>query len=118
MAKAGRKSIPKPPFEWRGWRGATIGGRPILFEARPDLLDIAPPVGKLSGKEWISVAYARRPSELCAMTITNAGRKLSKESKTAPDCAKPLSVGHCINLLRGLNVWSKKPRKSPRQRPK
>jgi hypothetical protein len=77
-----------------------------------------PPVRKLSGKEWIRVALDRRRAELLAMTITEAGDKLSKESETAPDCAKPLSVGHCINLLRDLNVWSKKPRKSPRQRPK
>ena len=44
------------------------------------------------------------------MTITEAGEALSEQSQTAPDCAKPLSVGHCTNLLRDLNVFPKKPR--------
>ena len=134
MAKAGRKSTLL--FDFRGRRGgATIRGRPVLFE-RPDRLDLleeelrelqlqlksagkpTPPVRKLPGKEWIRTAFDRRRDELLAMTITKAGEALSKESKTAPDCVKPLSVGYCKNELRTLGVWKKKPRKSPRQRPK
>ena len=77
-----------------------------------------PPVRKLLGKEWIRVGFDRRRAELLAMTITEAGKQLSEESETAPDCVKPLSVGYCINELRTLGVWKKKPRKSTRQRPK
>ena len=110
-----------------------MGGRRIFFEPRT-LLDPtalleqlrrvegapSPPVRKLTGKEWVEKARERRADEFHpnVMNITEAGHRLSEESKTAPDCAKPLSVGHCINLLRDLNVWSKKPRKLSRQRPK
>jgi len=73
-------------------------------------------VRKLSGKAWVPVAFERRPDELLAMTITEAGEALSRESETAPDCAKPpLSAGYCTNELRKLGAWEKKPRKSPRQ---
>jgi hypothetical protein len=69
---------------------------------------------KLIGKAWVPGAYKRRAAELGphVMDITPAARALSDESKTAPDCVKPLSVGYCRNLLRDLNVWTKKPRRS------
>jgi len=73
---------------------------------------------KLSGKEWVEAAFKRRPDELLKLGISKAGETLAKESKTAPDCAKPLGKGHCINLLRELKVFPKKPRNSPKQRPK
>ena len=78
-------------------------------------VDAPAPRPKLTGKEWVPVAYKRRATELGphVRDITAAGHVLSDESKTAPDCAKPLSAGHCINLLRGLNVWPKKRRRSP-----
>ena len=73
-------------------------------------------VRKLSGKAWVPLAFERRPDELLAMTITEAGEALYRESETAPDCAKPpLSAGYCTNELRKLGAWEKKPRKSPRQ---
>ena len=88
-------------------------GRPIGI-----LIDDEPaPARKLAGKEWIAAELKRSP-ELRAMLITKAGRKLSEKSKTAPDCAKPLSVGRCINILREFFDWPKKPRNSPKQRPK
>jgi hypothetical protein len=68
------------------------------------------PVSKLAGKEWVRAAFERRAEELRVMRITDAGRALSAESQKAPDCAKPLSVGYCTNLLRGLVVRPKKPR--------
>ena len=78
-------------------------------------VDAPAPRPRLTGKEWVSVALKRRAEELGprVMNITDAGRALSNESKTAPDCAKPLSAGHCINLLRNLDVWPKKSRNSP-----
>jgi hypothetical protein len=74
-------------------------------------------VRKLAGKKWIAAELERSPA-LRAMSITEAGGKLSEKSRTAPDCAKSLSVGRCINLLRECFDWPKKPRNSPRQRPK
>jgi hypothetical protein len=74
-------------------------------------------VRKLAGKQWVPVAYARRADELRTKTITEAGRLLSIESKTALDCEQ-LSRGYCTNELRKLGVWTKKPRKPQRQRPK
>jgi hypothetical protein len=82
------------------------------------LIDDEPaPAHRLAGKEWIAAELKRSP-ELRAMLITEAGRKLSEKSRTAPDCAKPLSVGRSINLLRDCFDWPKKPRNSPKQRPK
>lgn len=89
--------------------GMPIG---ILIDDEP-----APVRKKLTGKEWIAVELERSP-ELRAMSITDAARRLSKKSGTARDCAKSLSVGHCINLLRDFAIWPKKPRNSPKQRPK
>jgi hypothetical protein len=86
-------------------------GRPIGI-----LIDDEPaPTHKLAGKEWIAAELKRSP-ELRAMLITEAGRKLSEKSRTAPDCAKLLSVGRCINILRDCFDWPKKPRNSPKQR--
>ena len=78
-------------------------------------VDAPAPRPRLTGKEWVYVAFKRRAQDLGphVMNITDAGRALSNESKTAPDCAKSLSVGTCINLLRGLNAWPKKRRRSP-----
>jgi len=79
--------------------------------------EATPPVRKLFGKEWIESHAGEFDPDV--VSITEAGRQLSAKSKTAPDCAKPLSAGHCINLLRDLNRWGKKPRnplKGPRHR--
>jgi len=73
---------------------------------------------KLSGKEWVEAAFKRRPDELLKLGISKAGETLAKESEAALDCAKRLGKGHCINLLRELKVFPKKPRNSPKQRPK
>jgi hypothetical protein len=73
---------------------------------------------KLEGKEWVPVAFARRPDELLALPITKAGDKLAEESKTALDCRRPLSAGYCTNELRKLHKWPEKPRGSPKQRSK
>jgi hypothetical protein len=51
-------------------------------------------------------------------SITDAGHELSERSKTARDCAKPLSWRYCTNLLRDFDIWPKKPRNSPKQRSK
>jgi hypothetical protein len=136
MAKAGRKSTLL--FDFRGRRGgATIRGRPVLFEP-PDRLDLleeelrelqsrlksggppAPPVRKLSGKEWVPTAFDRRRDELLAMgTITKASDALAEESWTAADCAKqPLQARYIEKLLRELGVFPKANRNPPRQRPK
>jgi hypothetical protein len=79
----------------------------------------ARPVKKLSGKAWVKDHADEFDPDV--VSITKAGGQLSAKSKTASDCAKPLSVGHCINLLRDLNRWGKKPRnplKGPRHRRK
>jgi uncharacterized protein (DUF2249 family) len=89
--------------------GEPIG---ILIDDEP-----APVRKKLTGKEWIEAELERSP-ELRAMSITKAGDELSKRSKNARDCAKSLSEGRCINLLRDCFYWPKKPRNSPKQRPK
>ena len=93
------------------------GVRELLSDEPPEEASQAVPVRKLAGKEWIEAALKRRP-QLRALLITEAGRQLSEESKTARDCAKPLSVGRCINILRDFFAWPKKPRNSPKQRPK
>jgi hypothetical protein len=75
-------------------------------------------VPKLSGKRWVSNAYDRKPNELLAMGITGASEALAEESKTAPDCAKPLTARYIEKLLRGLGTFPKAPRGSLNQRPK
>ena len=75
-------------------------------------------VAKLSGKRWVSNAYDRRPDELLAMGITGASEALAEESKTAPDCAKPLTARYIEKLLRELGRFPKAHRGSPKQRPK
>ena len=112
QAKQQSEQQPQQPPEKREL--ASVDGQP---RPRPQPQP-QPPVSKLSGKEWVRVAYERRSKELRAMTITDAAHALAKESKTASDCAKSLGKGHCTNLLRELNVWSKKPRNSPKQGPK
>jgi hypothetical protein len=77
----------------------------------------APPINKLMGKEWVSVAFERRRNELSRLPITKAGEALADESKTAPDCRKPLSKGYCTNELRKSGIWKPQPRHSPKQRP-
>jgi hypothetical protein len=84
-----------------------IGGSTLDTSATPQSNPPTAPVRKLSGKEWVGSAY--RP-ELLALTITDAGKVLAQESKTAPDCRKPLSAGYCTNELRKLNRWPPKPR--------
>jgi hypothetical protein len=60
---------------------------------------------KLLGKEWIPLAFERKREKVLALTITEAGRKLADESKTAPDWGKkPLSAGYCTNELRKLKA--------------
>jgi hypothetical protein len=73
------------------------------------------PVAKLSGKQWIGIAYERRADELRPdlVTITDASRLLAAESATAADCAKPLSASYIENELRERKIWPKKPRGSP-----
>jgi hypothetical protein len=120
MAKAGGKPT-------RRTRPIFIGGEPVWFEPAPQWwLDEQKPrwwpqkqqtARKLSGKEWIAAELERSP-ELRALSITEAGRKLSERSNTAHDCAKLLSEGRCINLLRDVFDWPKKPRNSSKQRPK
>jgi len=77
-----------------------------------------PPVPKLSGKQWVKAAYDRRPNELLAMGITGASEALAEESKTAPDCAKPLTARYIEKLLRELRTFPKAHRGSSKQRPK
>src|SRR5262245_32833180 len=72
---------------------------------------------KLSGKQWVRVAYARRPDELLAMGITGASEALAKESESAADCAKPLTARYIEKLLRELKVFPKAHRGS-KQPPK
>jgi len=76
-----------------------------------------PPVSKLSGKQWVPVAYARRPDELHAMGITGASEALAKESESAADCAKPLTARYIENRLREHRTFPKAHRGS-KQRPK
>jgi hypothetical protein len=75
------------------------------------------PVPKLSGKEWVPVAYARRPDELLAMGITGASEALATESSNAVDCAEPLTARYIENLLRELKAFPKAHRGS-KQPPK
>ena len=73
---------------------------------------------KLSGKNWVPKAYARRPNELLAMGITGASGVLAEESKNAADCTKPLKARYIEQRLRELEVFPKAHRGSPKQRPK
>jgi hypothetical protein len=66
---------------------------------------------KLSGKEWVPIAFERRRDELLAMDITGASHALAEESKTADDCAKPLTARYIEKLLRELRVFPKAHRK-------
>jgi hypothetical protein len=77
-----------------------------------------PPVKKLFGKAWVPIAYERRAGELFAMGITGASEALAKESKTAPDCAKPLKARYIEKLLRERGMFVKARRNSPKQRQK
>jgi hypothetical protein len=52
------------------------------------------------------------------MSITDAARSLFEESKTAPDCAKPLKARYIEKQLRELGAFPKAHRGSPKQRPK
>ena len=117
MAKPMR-NIPKRPFFTIGGQPPLrspffIGGKPIFFGTAEELLfqqlhqRASSPVRKLSGKEWVPAAYARRPGELLAMGITDASKALAAESKTAPDCVKPLTVGYIKNLLRENGAFPK-----------
>jgi hypothetical protein len=72
----------------------------------------------LAGKKWIEAELKRSPELLTMSSITDAGHELSERSKTARDCAKPLSWRYCTNLLRDFDIWPKKPRNSPKQRSK
>jgi hypothetical protein len=85
VAKAGRKSIPKSPFEWRGWRGATRRGRPILFEARPDLLAEEPP------RKQRRVVEAPQGSRLQIKLIELFGDRIPSE--------KELSNGELVAIV-------------------
>jgi len=76
----------------------------------------SPPVGKLSGKAWVPLAYARRPNELLAMGISDAARVLANEYETY--CGKPLKPRSVEKILRGLGIWTKAFRGSPKQRRK
>jgi len=87
----------------------------VVQPARADQASPSPP-GRKSGKEWIFDAFERRRDELLALPITEAGRRLAKDSETAAE--KPIGPGHCTNVLRTFNAWPKKSRNSPKQRPK
>jgi hypothetical protein len=91
--------------------------RPVL--KLPDDWASTPLAHKLSGKEWIPTAYARRPNELLAMTITEASHALADESaKIASDCAKPLKARYIEKRLRELGTFPQARRNPLRQRPK
>jgi hypothetical protein len=94
------------------------------FEIRPvlklpdDWASPSLPVDKLSGKEWVPIAFGRRRDELHVMKITPAARSLATESETASDCAKPLKARYIEKLLRELGSFPKARRNPPKQRPK
>jgi hypothetical protein len=77
----------------------------------------APVRKKLPGKEWVDAELKRNPELRALSSITVAGEEFSRRS-TASDCAKQLSPRHCEALLRPYGIWPKKPRNSPKQRPK
>ena len=70
-----------------------------------------PKIPKLSGKEWVPEAYARRPGALLAMGITGASEALAEESSNAADCAKRLNARYIEKLLRELGAFPKVRRK-------
>jgi hypothetical protein len=77
-----------------------------------------PPARRLSGKKWVPIAYARKPNELLAMTITDASHVLAEQSETASDCAKPLKARYIEKLLRELGSFPLAHRNPLKQRPK
>jgi hypothetical protein len=87
-------------------------------ESASDDAQPQPEVHKLSGKNWVPKAYARRSKELLAMGITGASEALAKESDNAADCAKPLTARYIEKLLREPGTFLKAHRGSPKQRPK
>jgi len=68
-------------------------------------------IPKLSGKEWVPEAYARRPGALLAMGITGASEALAEESSNAADCGKRLNARYIEKLLRELGAFPKVRRK-------
>jgi hypothetical protein len=117
MAKAGGKF---GRFN-RTWRLVGLVTRPDgsqRWQYGP--VDASPvaPIKKLSGKVWVPIAYARRPSELLAMGITGASRALAETSNTALDCAKPLKARYIETQLRELGTFPKARRNSFKHRSK
>jgi hypothetical protein len=115
---------PAPPSEPSS--AADVGDRARGPQQPPETRELAsvdvqsqpqPPVPKLPGKQWVPVAYARRPDELHAMGITGASAALAKESESAADCARPLTARYIENLLRDLKTFPKAHRGS-KQSPK
>lgn len=118
MGKAGKKNTQLPPtIELRPQPYLTL--KPSLVEDE----DGFPVVNdktkgpRLSGKEWVPIAYRRRADELHPdlVNITTASSQLATESETAADCVKPLEARYIEKELRKLNIWPKKPRGSPKQ---
>ena len=97
------------------------GGELIIVDVRVEPAPLpnpsGAPINKLSGKEWVPVAFERRRNELSRLPITQAGGALAEESKTASDCRKPLTKGYCTNELRKSGIWKPQPRHSPKQSP-
>jgi hypothetical protein len=114
-----RPASEAPQAEWQPQQ-PTNEREPNSGDAQSQLQSPNSPaeVAKLSGKQWVSKTYARRPNALLAMGITGASKALAEESKTAPDCAKPLTARYSEKLLRDLRVFPKAHRGSPKQRPK
>jgi hypothetical protein len=94
------------------------GGELIIVDVRIEPVDLSGAlINKLMGKEWISAALERRRNELSRLPITKAGGALADESKTAPNCRKPLTKGYCTNELRKSGIWKPQSRHSPKQSP-
>jgi hypothetical protein len=110
MAKAGNKSIWKRLPKRRFF----IDDSPVYFKASKKSKKLwrkpSPPVRKISGKEWVPIAFERRRAELFTMGITEAARALANESEKAPDCAKALKARSVENLLRDNKYFPKKSR--------
>ena len=93
-------------------QGQLVSRTEYLYQNAEGSPGAAAPPQKLSGTAWVPIAFDRRRGELRAMSITDASRALAHESKTAPDCAKPLKARYIEKLLRDLNVWPKARRNS------